>query len=738
MKKSIAFFLFLLPSILLSAQDIDPASYRTDYKIHIRRTSAPVKIDGLLDDAGWQQADTASSFWLKAPRDDARARHQTIARLMYDEHFLYVGFIASDSMPLIGQSLKRDSRIRDNDGVGIVLDPIGKKTNGFYFTVTAFNVQADDLVTVNPDNLNFSWDNKWYSAVKRFDNYYTVEIAIPFKTLRYNSTNTTWGVNFVRSDRKQNEIHTWTRIPVNFSTVDLGYTGGLYWDQPPPKPGNNISLIPYVTASVESDNVNDRHDVTATAGLDAKIALNSSLNLDLTCNPDFSQVEVDRQVTNLSRFSIFFPERRNFFLENNDLFSEYGIPPIRPFYSRRIGLDPNGQPIPILAGLRLSGNIAEATRIGILSMQTKATADYAAQNYTAVTVQQQLLQRTTAKAYFFNRQGFADDAHPLTDPLEKYGRNAGGELFFVNEKGNWQGWLGSHGSFKPGKLKNNFYHNGGGGYFGRRLTTFINADDVGTNYHADMGFVERIENYDAANDTVIRLGFRQFYQTTQYSFFPKKGPINQHRIELENFLVLNPNHSFNEWSIDLGYDIAFKNTASIGFSLSRNNVQLPFHTSFTDGTPLPPAKYGFTQAGLSASTDNRKPFSLAGEITVGKYFSGNYTQLAASAIFRRQPWLTIEINAEYNRLRFPAPYGSDELFLVAPRVEINFSNKLFWTTFIQYNTQANNVNINSRFQWRYKPASDLFIVYTDNYYSDPFLKNKSRALVLKFQYWLNL
>jgi hypothetical protein len=736
------FFLtaFLLCCKIVLSQDIiDVSKYKEQYQLHISKVQAPLKLDGELNETDWQKAEPATDFWIKFPRDDAKAGHKTIAKVLYDERFLYVGFLVYDSTPLIGQSLKRDSRIRDNDGVGVMLDPIGKKTSGFYFSVTAYNVQADDLLTVNADNLTFSWDNKWYSEVKRYTDHYTVEIAIPFKTLRYDKDNKTWGINFIRSERKLNEFHTWTRIPLNFPGVDLGYLGALKWEEAPPKPGSNISLIPYVTGSLSQNNdegTGIKSDINA--GFDAKVAVSSSLNLDLTVNPDFSQVEVDRQVTNLSRFSIFFPERRNFFLENSDLFSDYGIPPIRPFYSRRIGLDPDGNRIPIIAGARITGNVAASTRVGLMTMQTKATASYAAQNYSALTVQQQLLKRTTFKAYLFNRQGFFTEKNKLTEPLDEYGRNAGGELNFVSQKGDWQGWLGFHSSFKPALKDKNLFLNFGGGYFGRSFTSLVDFDDVGTNYFTDIGFVERIENYDALKDTVIRVGFKQIFNENTYNIYPKKGAINRHRIEVVNFLVLNPDNTANERSHDLTYNLEFKNTAGIEAGYSYSNTKLLYYTGFTDGDPLPPGEYSYSQYSASYSTDSRKKFSFESGITVGKYFSGDYLQYTGSATFRSQPWLTIELNAEYNKLNFPSPYGKEDFFLIAPRVEINFSNKIFWTTFMQYNTQQNNFNINSRLQWRYKPASDLFLVYTDNYFSNPFLKNKSRAFVFKLNYWLNL
>jgi Domain of unknown function (DUF5916)/Carbohydrate family 9 binding domain-like len=733
-------FLFsLFTCTLLQAQDIDVSKYKEQYQLHIKKTTQPVKIDGLLDDAAWQTAEPAKDFWLKFPRDDAKANHKTEVKVSYDNTFLYVSGIIYDSLPLIGQSLKRDSRLRENDGLGVILDPMNKKTNGFYFSVTAFNVQADDLVTAtNGGELTFSWDNKWFSATKMYADHFTVEMAIPFKTLRYDTDNTQWGINFIHSDRKTNEFHTWTRVPVNFPGVDIGYLGALQWDAAPPKAGSNMAFIPYITGGVKQDNENnEKIKGSFNAGFDAKLALNSSLNLDVTVNPDFSQVEVDRQVTNISRFNIFFPERRNFFLENSDLFADFGIPPVRPFYSRRIGLDPDGKTIPILGGLRLTGNVAPRTRIGIMSMQTKATNNYASQNYSAATVHQQVLKRSTFRGYVLNREGFFTEKNKLTDPLDKYGRNAGGEFLYTSVDGNINGWAGFHHAMKPGISKENSYLNFGGEYKNRRFSTVLDFDNIGKNYYTDMGFVPRIENYDAARDTTIRVGTKFVFNQNTYRIFPKfNKKINQHNLRLENFYALNPDNTFSESSNELSYGIDFQSTASIGIGFSMEQTQLLFPTAFTDADPLPSGRYKYNRAGIEYESDKRKKLSCKLSLMTGQFYNGSIRQAEAGIIFRQQPWVTVAFNAEFNKLQFPAPYGNADLFLLANRTEINFSNSIFWTTFIQYNTQANNFNINSRLQWRYRPVSDLFIVYTDNYFSDPLLKNKNRSLVFKLSYWL--
>jgi hypothetical protein len=735
------FLFFVLTAFTgqLMAQSADSSDFHKQYQLHTKKTTVPVKIDGELNESIWAEAETSSDFFKKFPNDEGRPKRKTEVKVTYDNEFMYFAFIAHDSNKHVIQSLKRDIGHDDNDGVAIILDPVNQRTNGFFFVVNAYNVQSEDLLSPNSNGINFSWDNKWYSATKRLADRWIAEIAIPFKTLRYEVGKAEWGINFLRVDMAANEYSTWTHVPRNFRSHDLGYTGLLIWDAPPPKAGGNIAFIPYLTGGLNANQeAGEKTKGTGNAGFDAKVALTSSLNLDLTVNPDFSQIEVDRQVTNLSRFSIFFPERRTFFLENADLFSEYGIPPIRPFYSRRIGLDNNNNRIPILFGARLSGNVAKRTRIGVMSMQTGKKGDYAGQNYSAITISQSVFKRSTAKGYFFNRQGFLTDAQKKAAPLEQYGRNAGVELNYSNLKGTWNNWLAYHHSWKPGITRDNSFTNAGFQYSNRNLSLLVDLVNTGTNYYTDIGFVRRIENYDAARDTAIRLGFKHSFVEAEYRIFPEKGFVNQHQFTYNHFYVLNPNNSFNELNQTLEYSMDFKNTSSVGLVAEHNIIQLLYPISFTESTPLPAQKYNFASLSIGYESDFRKTFIYSASIGGGSFYNGSNLQIQAGITWRKQPHLNVTLQAEYNKLHFPAPYGNTELFLIAPRIEYNFSTNLFWTTFIQYNTQGNNFNINSRLQWRYKPMSDFFLVYTDNYFTDPLFKNKSRAIVFKMNYWLNL
>lgn len=724
----------LLYTNLTEAQD--PSNFQEQFQVNIKKSVSNIKIDGLLNEQTWESAGVAKDFHMKWPTDIGRPKRSTLVKISYDDTYLYFGIIARDTNYYIAQTLKRDNGLYESDAISIAIDPINRKTNGFVFSITPYNVQTEDLVNAGQSDMemNFSWDNKWYSATTRYPDHWIAEIAIPLKTLRFEAGKKIWGLNFLRADLKNNEYSSWTDMPLNFNFFDFGYSGSLRWDVGPSSPGGNISFIPYTTGALQNDTSNNT--AKGNAGFDAKISLTPSLNLDLTYNPDFSQIEVDRQVTNLTRFDIFFPERRTFFLENNDLFSNFGIPPIRPFYSRTIGLDKNANKIPIIGGARLSGNLTPKTRIGLMSMQTGSTNDASSQNYSAFSFNQQVQARSVVRGYFLNRQ--STQPTKIEEPIDIFGRNAGIEYNFVDKTSKWNAWTGHHRSFKPGIEGNEFYMNGGGGYLSKSLNIIIDMGRITDNYYADMGFINRIVNYDALLDTSIRKGFDQFYNETSYTFFPKTGKLNQIMLRLESFFTSNLNRIGKEQMQDFEIRLFFKNTSNMIFHSHLNRNELPFYTSFTDATPIPPGKYSAPSFGYTYNTDSRKKIYLKTDLEVGRFLNGKIFRYEVSATYRLQPLGNFVMSVQNAKLEFPHPYGKNNLLLIAPRVEINFTNNLFWTTFFQYNNQRNNFNINSRLQWRFKPMSDIFLVYTDNYFTDPFMKNKNRALVFKMNYWLNL
>jgi len=715
------------------------ADFHQTYQLHISRAKGPVKIDGDLTDSAWEAAPSANDFWKKYPNDIGKATRKTEVKMLFDDNFLYIGFVCHDSGDVIIQSLKHDIGHDGNESVVLVLDPMNQRQDGFWFVLNAFNAQSEDQLHYGT-KITYSWDNKWYSQTKRYADHWTAEIAIPFKTLRYSTDTKTWGLNFVRVDEKNFEYSTWTHVPANFHSNDLGYTGALVWDEPPPSPGKNMVFIPYATGGINGDQQNRQATKTNfNAGFDGKLAITPSLNLDVTLNPDFSQVEVDKQVTNLTRYDIFLPEKRAFFLENADLFGGYGVPGyISPFYSRTIGLDKNGNRIPIIGGARLSGNVTKSTRIGIMNMETGSKGDYYAENFTALSVNQTVFQRSSVKGYFLNRENFAPETVKQKDPLSSWGRNAGLEFDYSNLPGTWTGYATYQQSYKPGIVNENKYVEAGGTYGNKHLKVVVDALSVGTNYYTDMGYVQRISNYDAVRDTSIRLGFKNLYSDVTYTIFPTKGRIGQHQFDVQTTYTFNPDNSFNEREHTFKYNLNFNNTSGIIVDALADDVNLLFPVAFTKGTPLPKANYQYSNISVGYYSDTRKTFSYSATAGGGGFYNGHLQTYSGGINWRKQPHVNVALQAEYDKLDFPGAYGSSEVILLSSNIEINFSTKIFWTTFLQYNTQQNNYNINSRFQYRYKPMSDIFLVYTDNYYTTPFLSNKNRAVVFKMNYWLNL
>ena len=391
-----------------------------NYRLSIQKTNEKIKIDGVLDEVTWKNATVAGDFFMITPVDTGKATQFSEARMSFDEENLYLSIIFfnnSKQGAYVVESLKRDFSFGKNDNFIVAIDPFNNQNTGFAFGLNAYGAQWDGTM-FNGRNVDLNWDTKWYSEVQFDEEKWVCEIAIPFKSIRYNEDISEWGINFSRLDLKASEKSSWAPVPRQFPSVTLAYAGALVWENPPPKQSSNVSLIPYLSNNLNSEN-NTTANNTFKVGGDLKYSLTSALNLDVTINPDFSQAEVDQQVTNLDRFELFFPERRQFFLENADLFSNFGYRSIRPFFSRRIGLN-----VPIQGGIRLSGNLDENWRIGLMDIQTRQDDELnlAGENFGVVTLQRKVFDRSNISAIFVNKQviGFNENQNNT-----EYNQNVG-------------------------------------------------------------------------------------------------------------------------------------------------------------------------------------------------------------------------------------------------------------------------------------------------------------------------
>ncbi|WP_245201449.1 carbohydrate binding family 9 domain-containing protein [Saonia flava] len=695
-----------------------------NYRLHIRKATSPIVIDGVADDEAWKNTDVADDFFMVLPMDDGKANERSEIRMAYDDDNIYLVAIFHNSTanPNYVESLRRDFSFGKNDNFLFFLDPFNNQTTGFSFGSNAAGAQWDGTM-YEGGKVDLNWDSKWVSQVVREDTKWVFEMALPFKSIRYKDGVTEWGINFSRLDLKASEKSSWTPIPRQFPTASLAYTGVLVWDKPPPSPGTNISVIPYLLGGLNKDFEGNTSNETKVGG-DVKISLTSSLNLDLTVNPDFSQVEVDRQVANLDRFELFFPEKRQFFLENGDLFANFGYPTIRPFFSRRIGLG-----VPIRAGARLSGNLNEKWRLGVMDMQTASIDNIGLpnQNFGVLSLQRKVFNRSSIGLMFVDKESlrYPQDTDSLRTVYPKFNRNIGLEYNLASANNLWTGKAFLLKSFSPNKVGNGITQASHLEYKSRKWNWRIQEESVGEKYTAEVGFVPRN-------------GYINLQSFAGHLFFPKKGKVLSHGPVLNTSYYFNEKMEKTDNQSALQYGLNFRNRSSLTVDVVDEYVELL--------EPFDPTRSG--KDSLSTGTKhswnamrfeyNSKPQSLftytLGGRFGGYYLDGNRTNLTTEIGYRFQPYVSLTSNISYNNIKLTEPWNTTEFWLIGSEVDITFTNKLFFANLFQYNEQSKNFNWNSRFQWRYKPASDLFIVYTNNHLLEPY-DGRSWSLTLKLTYW---
>ena len=714
-----ASLLLLCPALLIGG---NKGINREKYRISIARTAEPIRIDGLPDEPAWLTAERATHFQRVLPTDTGFAVAQTEVRLLYNKTTLFVAITCLDPNPgkRPVESLRRDFNFQKNDNFVVFIDTYNDQTNGFAFGVNAAGAQWDGMQS-NGASVNLDWDIKWQSAVQNSGDRWTAEFAIPFRSVRYNGGAAEWGINFSRNDLKSAEKSSWAPMPRQFTTSNLAYTGTLVWDEPLPSSGPRFSLIPYLSAKATQDR-SDGGPLKpgASAGIDAKVILSTSMNLDLTVNPDYSQVEVDKQQTNLDRFELFFPEKRQFYLENSDLFANLGTDNLRPFFSRRIGLD-----APVQAGARLSGKIGSNWRLGLMDIQTGPLDSIPASNYAVAAIQRKVFRRSGVSAFLVNKQ-LMDFSGSGETGGNRHNRVGGVEFNLASNDNRWTGKAFYHQSFYPGATGNASVMAANVTYATQYLTATLNQSWVGADYLAEVGYIRRKGYYEIA-------------PLFLYKFYPKNSKIANHGPGIKADFFFDPSLSPTDRDIQLVYQAEWLNKSVLQADVRDSYVRLlaPFDPTNSHGIPLAAGEtFNWREAGLSYMSDIRQPFNFLASGRYGGYFNGKRLLLNGELYYRIQPWGSLAAVATFNDIDLPEPYNSARYLLIGPRLDLTFTDKIFFTSLIQYNNQADNINVNLRFQWRFAPVSDLFIVYTENSYPGDG-KVKNRGVVVKLSYWFN-
>jgi hypothetical protein len=408
---------------------------------------------------------------------------------------------------------------------------------------------------------------------------------------------------------------------------------------------------------------------------------------------------------------------------------------VMPFFSRKIGMH-GGLAVPIVAGARLSGNLTNGLRIGVMDIQTQATEDISANNYFVTSLQQRVFSRSVLKFFGANRQ---TTKLIEGDSQHDFNRTFGSEFQYVSGDGRNSAALRAHTTQTPEALKDNSYASFQLSRNMKGYYTGILLERVGVNYINDFGFVPRLYNYDASRDTTVRIGHYNVNPWLGILIYPRNSKT-LNMIEPNTWSIVNyrADGDFLERNTSVNLTFSFKNTSELFVDAFQTDVALPFAADILGNErPLPVDRYNFTQYKIRYTSDTRKSLSTVLSFGAGKFYSGTRVEYGATLNARRQPWGTFGVAYLQNRIDLPGEIGSAEFFLIGPRSEVSLANNIWWTTFLQYNTQAENFNINSRFQWRFKPMSDFFIVYTDNY-TDTDFSVKNRGIVFKLTYWLNL
>ncbi len=708
-----------------------------DTSYFAKKTVDEIKIDGILQEKTWQNAQKASHFIQNFPVDTLLSKAVTEVSVSYDDKFLYISakvYNSKKNQRYVTPSLKRDFRGESNDALVVSIDPFMDRTNSFSFGINPFGVQREGLVVnggMVSEDLSLSWDNKWVGESKIYEDFWSMEMAIPLNTIRFKNGSKKWLINFYKVDSYNAERSSWGRIPNQYAMISLAFSKPLEFEVPIEKKGANISLIPYVSplmtrkpiGSPGSKNFNTKSQLNF--GGDAKIGIGSSLNLDLTVNPDFSQVEVDNQVTNLDRFEILFPEKRQFFLENGDLFANFGVDGIRPFFSRRIGVtrdQSTGQNIQnkIDGGVRLSGKLNNNLRIGLMNMQTASidSINEPANNFTVVSLQQKVFSRSNIGVIFTNKDAIGSS---------RFNRVGGLDYNMASKNNVWNGKLFMMKSFGVGNIDKNGAWGVNLFYNKRKIESKNTFGLVEKNFNPEVGFLRRA-------------GYQRLTGITMLKYYPKNSTINKHGPGVDYDFTSFPGKGITDVALNFVYLLNFKNNVLLQMQLRNDYTKLlaDFDPTNTNGLKLKAnSTYSYLSFMGMLTTDFRKKLAAKMQTKSGQYFNGTRLNLDGEVTYRIQPYGSISSVFSFNHLNFPSPYKSTDLILVGPKIDLTFSRSVFLSVLVQYNNQINNINTNIRFQWRFAPVSDLFLVYTDNYFADSFI-SKGSALVLKATYWLNL
>ena len=728
--------LFALPA--LDAQEVVVGrDAEGRLSVQATRYDGAVNIDGNLDEAVYRELAPISDFVQQIPIEGAPASEKTEAWVFFDDDNLYVAARNYESVPesdWVANEMRRDtSQLRTNDSFSVMLDTYLDRRNGAAFLVTPIGGFSDFAISNEGDRgrgVNFDWNIVWDSRVGRFDGGWTVEMQIPFRSLRYEpGSEQTWGIQFRRIIRRLSEASYLTELPIS-AALGNSLVAGMWRIseaatlenlEVPPR-NLNLEIKPYGLGNITTNRVTTpriSNEAEGELGVDVKVGITNNLTADLTYNTDFAQVEVDERQVNLTRFNLFFPEKREFFLEgegNFDFSQPRSLDVPTMFFSRRIGLE-KGQIVPIEAGARLTGKIGDFD-IGVLNIGTDAvnSANIVANDFSVLRIKRDVLSRSTIGMLFTDR----------SESLVGEGSN---QLYGID---------GSFDFLDDFSIDTYLAKTDSPDLEGEDKSYMANFDYNGDRYGFTSGYLVVEDNFNPEIGFKRRDNFKQYSGSARFS--PRPASIES----IRRFILEADTESFWSASTDeletrehgLSFTTEFESSDQLNVSVSDEFEMLTRPFQIAKGVTLQPGKYDFTSYEASYRLGTQRKVSGQLSLRVGDFWSGKNTAIGISGgRIELSPQLSLEPSYSINRVELPE--GDFRTELGRMRITYTLSPRMYVGGLVQYDSNAKSFSTNFRFRWEWAPGSELFVVYSDDRDTDPFgnpnsMELRNRGLAIKF------
>lgn len=690
----------------------------------------PVLDGNVVDDPAWQHLPSTTGFWQVRPNAGMPATQKTEVYVGFTDNVLYIAAICHDdsAQGILVTESRRDADLDDTDSFQVILDTFLDRQNGLVFATNPAGIEYDGQVTgggtqsfgAGAGGFNLNWDTDWEVRTRVTEAGWSLEMAIPFRSLRYGGeTEQSWGINFQRNIRRNNEIVYWAPLGQQYNLHRVADAGVIHGIRPPAP--RNLKLTPYGLAK-RSRGGGLGSDTDFEFGFDIKYSLTPGLTLDATYNTDFAQVEADEIQVNLDRFSIFLPEQRPFFLENADQFSVGVSRQVELFFSRRIGISPGGAPIPIDGGLRVSGKLGDSTNVGFLQMRSEKVDGIAPRNdYTVARVNQEFANRSSLGAIFVNREG---DGSLTGNKADDYNRTYGvdGHLG-IGDYGELSGFVAK--TRTPGLNGKDHAFRLRGDYNSADWTSRIHYTEVGADFNPEVGFLSRRE-------------YRQLEIFTLRRYRPDFGNLHEIRPHLlwrrfENFdgvHVTSFGHADIHWEWKSGFEV------HTGYNVMHETVLTPFE--IVSGVTVPAGSYDDGEVALALFTDRSAPLSLQVSSKIGGLFGGDRLELEPVLRYRVGETFSSELSWVHDDIDL----GVGKAFQVDVgrlRLSYSFTPRILLQALVQYDKRAELVATNLRFAWLFSGDTGLYVVYNEVDEDSPMAPAEPRReFIIKYSHRFDL